>query len=85
MELEQNVKDAVQNLSETINSAVEKSFAVQDAVETLRGLGFEPVLSLKLEIGLQKMGDGFDEYANQSELALTDEDVQTLRRMKIRF
>ncbi len=85
MNLDQNAKDAVQSLSETINSAVEKSFAVHDAIEHLRELGYEPVLTLKLEIGLQKMDGEFDGFAEDLELSLTDEDVRTLQRMKIRF
>ena len=55
MNLDQNAKDAVQSLSDAINSAVEKSFEVRDAIETLRTLGYEPVLTLKLEIGLQEI------------------------------
>ncbi len=89
MNLDQNAKDAVQSLSDAINSAVEKSFAVRDAIETLRELGYEPVLTLKLEIGLQEMraaGDDGEEFpAENLELSLTDEDVRTLQRMKIRF
>ena len=85
MNLDQNAKNAVQNLSDTINSAVEKSFAVRDAVENLREMGYEPVLTLKLEIGLQKMEEDFDDYAAQTELSLTAEDVRTLQKMKIRF
>ncbi|HVE56553.1 MAG TPA: hypothetical protein VNB22_06970 [Pyrinomonadaceae bacterium] len=85
MNLDQNAKDAVQSLSEAINSAVEKSFAVRDAIELLRELGFEPVLTLKLEIGLQKMNGNPEEFAEDLELSLTDEDVRTLQRMKIRF
>jgi hypothetical protein len=94
MNLDQNAKDAVQSLSDAINSAVEKSFAVRDAIETLRELGYEPVLTLKLEIGLQEMraaavaanSDESDEFpAETPELSLTDEDVRTLQRMKIRY
>ena len=91
MNLDDDAKDAVQDLSDAINSAVEKSFAVRDAIENLRVLGLEPVLTLKLEIGLQKIdGSGFlaadaEEYAEDLELSLTDEDVRTLQRMKIRF
>ncbi|HEY8558951.1 MAG TPA: hypothetical protein VIL74_01010 [Pyrinomonadaceae bacterium] len=84
MNLDQNAKDAVQSLSDAINSAVEKSLAVRDAIESLRELGFEPVLTLKLEIGLQEMGAAED-FADDLELNLTDEDVRTLQRMKIRF
>jgi hypothetical protein len=88
MNLDQNAKDAVQNLSDAINSAVEKSFAVRDAIENLRELGLEPVLTLKLEIGLQEIGcveNGDEELSEGLELDLTDEDVRTLQRMKIRF
>ncbi len=86
MNLDQNAKDAVQSLSDAINSAVEKSFDVRDAIENLRELGFEPVLTLKLEIGLQEIGSsGAEEFAENLELDLTDEDVRTLQRMKIRF
>ena len=85
MNLDENAKDAVQSLSDAINSAVEKSFAVRDAIENLRELGFEPVLTLKLEIGLQKMGVDGEEFVEDLELGLTDEDVRTLQRMKIRY
>ena len=85
MNLDENAKDAVQSLSDAINSAVEKSFAVRDAIESLRELGYEPVLTLKLEIGLQEMGADGEEFAGDLELSLTDEDVRTLQRMKIRF
>jgi len=87
MNLDQKAKDAVQNLSDAINSAVEKSFAVRDAIENLRELGYEPVLTLKLEIGLQEMGaaSAGEDFTGDLELRLTDDDVRTLQRMKIRF
>jgi hypothetical protein len=87
MNLDQKAKDAVQNLSDAINSAVEKSFAVRDAIENLRELGYEPVLTLKLEIGLQEMGAARagEDFTEDLELRLTDDDVRTLQRMKIRF
>ncbi|HEY0457600.1 MAG TPA: hypothetical protein VGC97_00530 [Pyrinomonadaceae bacterium] len=87
MNLDQKAKDAVQNLSDAINSAVEKSFAVRDAIENLRELGYEPVLTLKLEIGLQEMGaaSAGEDFTEDLELRLTDDDVRTLQRMKIRF
>ena len=91
MELDNTAKQAVRELGDAINSAVEKSSRVAEAIETLREIGYEPNLMLKLEIGLQPMGDAsedFSEDANFSgdfELDLTDEDVRTLRRMKIRL
>jgi hypothetical protein len=85
MNLDKNAKDAVQNLGDAINSAVEKSFDVRSAIENLRELGFEPNLTLKLEIGLQEILENFDGFSEEIELDLTDEDVKALRRMKIRF
>ena len=85
MELDQTAKNAVRELGDAINAAVEKSVRVSDAIENLRGLGYEPNLTLKLEIGLQKIEDGFDDFPEEIELDLTDEDVRTLRRMKIRL
>ncbi len=85
MELDKDAKDAVKNLGDRINSAVEQSFAVRAAIENLRELGLEPHLTLKLEISLQEIPDDFDSYSEEIELDLTDEDVRTLQRMKIRF
>jgi len=83
MELDQTAKKAVRELGDAINSAVEKSARVSEAIDALRDLGYEPNLTLKLEIGLMKIGDGFNDVPKEIELELTDEDVRTLRRMKI--
>ena len=85
MELDENAKQAVRELGDAINSAIEKSERVIQAIEYLREIGYEPNLSLKLEIGLLEIerdsaGDGRD-----VSLKLTDEDLRTLRRMKIRL
>ncbi len=85
MELDENAKKAVRELGDAINAAVEKSLRVSDAIEALRGLGYEPNLTLKLEIGLQQIEESFDDFSEEIELDLTDEDVRTLRRMKIRL
>ena len=85
MKLDKNAKQAVRELGDAINQAVEKSVRVADAIENLRGLGYEPNLTLKLEIGLQQVGGGFDDSPEEIELRLTDEDVRALRRMKIRL
>jgi len=87
MELDQTAKKSVRELGDAINAAVEKSSRVAEAIENLRELGYEPNLTLKLEIGLQEIGGGggFDDLPEDIELDLTDEDVRTLRRMKIRF
>lgn len=85
MELDENAKSAVRELGDAINAAVEKSVRVADAIERLRELGYEPNLTLKLEIGLQQIEGSFDDFPEEVEFDLTDEDVRTLRRMKIRL
>lgn len=92
MELDEAAKQAVNELGEAINSAVEKSLRVAEAIESLRELGFEPNLTLKLEIGLQKIDEAAEDFSGSDDddpeninLDLTEEDLRTLRRMKIRF
>ena len=85
MNLNDTAKKAVRELGEAINAAVEKSSRVAEAIETLREVGYEPNLMLKLEIGLQEISDDEEDFPEEIELDLTDEDVRTLRRMKIRF
>lgn len=86
MNLDDDGKEAVRELGDAINSAIEKSPHVAEAIERLRELGYEPNLMLKLEIGLYELPESVEE-TNQSEveLDLTDEDLKTLRRMKIRL
>ena len=84
MELDQNAKEAVRELGDAINKAVEKSERVSNAIENLREIGFEPHLNLKLEIGLQTLSHNQNPNGSENfELELTDEDLQTLRRMRI--
>lgn len=83
MELDNVEKKAVRELGEAINASIEKSPQVAEAIENLRELGFEPNLLIKLEIGLQEADDFFDEFEKDVELDLTDEDLRTLRSMKI--
>lgn len=93
MELDENAKRAVHELGDAINSAIEKSERVLEAIERLRALGYEPNLSLKLEIGLLEIGlnstegeeDDRDDSSRDISLKLTDEDLRTLRSMKIRL
>ena len=88
MELGQNAKKGVRELGDAINGAVEKSKQVADAIEFLRKIGYEPNLTLKLEIALQEIGEHSGEISEEIEdieLELTDEDMRTLRRMKIRI
>ncbi len=87
MQLDENAKLAVRELGDAINRAVEQSRRVSNAIETLREIGYEPNLSLKLEIGLQEifLNGQTTEVSDNKELDLTEEDVRTLRRMKIKF
>lgn len=85
MDLNDEAKKAVRELGEAINAAVEKSVRVAGAIENLRELGYEPDLMLKLDIGLQEIGDPSEEHPEDIELDLTEEDLKTLRRMKIRL
>ena len=87
MEINDDAKEIVQRLGEAINSAVERSHEVAEAIENLREAGYEMELTLRLEIGLREFGrGGEDEDEDESvRLELTDEDRRTLRGMKIRF
>lgn len=86
MNLDEQAKKAVHELGETINAAIEKSPRVLEAIENLRVLGYEPNLTLRLEIGLQDLTERFeDNELKEVELDLTDEDLKTLHRMKIKI
>jgi hypothetical protein len=88
LEINDDAKEIVQELGAAINSAVERSHEVADAIARLREAGYEMELTLRLEIGLREygQGDGGDEDGDESmRLELTDEDRRTLRSMKIRF
>ncbi len=86
MNLDDDAKKAVHELGEAINSAIEKSPRVIEAIENLREIGYEPNLTLRLEIGLQELVERFTQYAKKEiELDLTEEDLRTLRRMKIKL
>lgn len=86
MNLDDDAKEAVRELGDAINSAIEKSPRVAESIERLRELGYEPNLMLKLEIGLYELPESAEETDQKEvELDLTDEDLKTLRRMKIRL
>lgn len=86
MEINDETKKIVQDLGTAINMAVERSADVAEAIERLREAGFELELTLKMEIGLRPVGAGDLEGENVSTaLDLTDEDMRTLRQMKIRI
>ncbi len=86
MEINDEAKEIVQDLGAAINAAVERSAEVADAIERLRDAGYELELTLRLEIGLRE-NDPHDaaEDHEAARLELTDEDLRTLRSMRIRF
>jgi len=83
MELDDKAKAAARDLGDSINSAIASSREVSEAIEHLRSIGYEPHLTLKLEIALARSDD--EDTGDQDDLDLTDEDRKTLQRMKIRF
>lgn len=87
MELDDRAKKAVRELGDAINSAIGESLRVTEAIERLREIGYEPNLSLKLEIGLNELApeEDDDDILDETELELTDEDLKTLRSMRIRL
>lgn len=92
MELNEEAQEVVRELGSAINSAIENSPRVAAAIDNLREVGYELQLTLKLEIGLREIGaeDGADEaerWKPEKDLKfeLTDEDLRTLKRMKIRL
>jgi len=82
MELDDKAKSAARELGDAVNAAIGSSVEVADAIEYLRSIGYEPQLSVKLEIALLRAETSAD-LDNECALALTDDDVKTLRRMKI--
>lgn len=85
MELNDEAKAAAGELGAAINQAIENSANVSLALERLRNLGFATQLNLKLEIGLQQMEESLDKLGEGIDLELTDDDLKTLRHMKIRL
>ncbi len=90
MELNDEAKEAVKELGAAINSAIEKSARVAESIETLRELGYLAQLTLRLEIGLQDLSELSDEDAphveeTEIDLELTEDDLRTLRQMKIKL
>ena len=83
MDINEDAKQIVQDLGTAINSAVEKSSQVAEAIARLREAGFEMELTLRLEIALRENSQ--DEESQITTLELTDDDMRTLRRMKIRI
>jgi hypothetical protein len=84
LDINEEAKQIVHELGTAINSAVEKSSLVADAIERLREAGYEMELTLRLEIALREHTPE-ETGEEEAALELTDEDMRTLRRMKIRI
>ena len=84
MELDGKEKLAVKELGNAVNTAIEQSPIVADAIDRIRRMGFEPNLNLKLEIGLEELAEDFVEPPELLEVEFTEDDLKTLRRMKIK-
>jgi hypothetical protein len=84
LEIDDDAKEIVREIGTAINESVENSSKVAEAIERLRDAGYEMELTLRLEIGLRPHS-GEDGEAGETNLELTDEDVQVLQRMKIRI
>ncbi|MEO7674948.1 MAG: hypothetical protein ABIU09_12830 [Pyrinomonadaceae bacterium] len=80
--MDDKAKIASRELGDAVNAALESSVRVRDAIERLREIGYQPNLTLRLELSRIRPGDtdgeGFD-------MELSEEDLKTLQRMKIRF
>ncbi|HKC63962.1 MAG TPA: hypothetical protein VKB86_10010 [Pyrinomonadaceae bacterium] len=85
MDINDEAKEIVQELGTAINSAVEKSGEVAEAIERLREAGYDMELTLRLEIALRQHSQDEETESEDTSLELTDEDMRTLRRMKIRI
>lgn len=84
MEIDDEAKEIVRDIGTAINESVENSPRVAEAIERLRDAGYEMELTLRLEIGLRPHANE-GEGDGETNLELTDEDVQVLQRMKIRI
>ncbi|MEO7673167.1 MAG: hypothetical protein ABIU09_03700 [Pyrinomonadaceae bacterium] len=80
--MDDKAKIASRELGDALNAALESSVRVRDAIESLREIGYQPNLTLRLELSRTRPddagGEGFD-------MELSEEDLKTLQRMKIRF
>ena len=85
MDINDEAKEIVQELGTAINSAVEKSTEVAEAIERLREAGYDMELTLRLEIALRQHSKDEETESEEASLELSDEDMRTLRRMKIRI
>jgi gamma-glutamyltranspeptidase len=87
MELDENAKNAARELGDAINAAVAESSMVSGAIAHLRDLGYDAYYTLNLKIALERIDDidGCEDAGADVGLELTDEDLRTLQRMKIKY
>ena len=85
MDIDERAKEIVQEIGTAINESVENSPRVAEAIDRLREAGYEMELTLRLEIALRPNSDDDEATGEDAKLALTDEDLQVLQRMKIRI
>jgi hypothetical protein len=85
LNINDDAKEILKELGAAINTAVEGSQQVAEAIERLREAGYEMELTLRLEIGLRERDEDQAGEGEDARLELTDEDRRTLRSMKIRF
>lgn len=83
MNLNDDQKQALKELGDAINSAIETSDSVTQALDQLREMGYEADLNVKLEIALQKIESTEKVEQEELDFEFSDEDLQTLKRMKI--
>jgi hypothetical protein len=84
LELNDEAKQIVRDFCAAINTAVENSSEVANAISRLREAGYEMELTLRLDIGLREHPDAVTEESLLT-LDLTDDDRRTLQRMRIRI
>ncbi|MEZ5306491.1 MAG: hypothetical protein R2684_05020 [Pyrinomonadaceae bacterium] len=84
MELDGREQLAVTELGNAVNTAIEQSQIVADAINHLRRMGLEPNLNLKIEIDLTEIEGDFVDPSEEFALEFTEEDLHALRRMKIK-
>ncbi len=83
MKLGEDAKAAARELGEAITNAISADGVVADSIESLRELGFEPYLTVKLEIN-EASADAEEADIESAEIEFTRDDIRTLERMRIR-
>jgi hypothetical protein len=87
LELNEDVKQAARELGLALNLMMEQSPEVAEAIARLRALGYMAELALDLH-DISELDIGAEESEADDadlELQLTEDDVRTLRQMKIKL